>query len=100
MRRICGSRPGARRPATPAFAPGTDYLGAMSIIHDAAVEHLRRVDPTLARLIERVGPCRLEARAEGTHFDAVVRAIVYQQLSGKAASTILGRVLSMYGNRY
>jgi DNA-3-methyladenine glycosylase II len=72
----------------------------MSITHDAAVEHLRRVDPTLARLIERVGPCRLEARAEGTHFDAVVRAIVYQQLSGKAASTILGRVLAMYGNRY
>ena len=50
-------------------------------------------------MIDRVGPCRLEPRREGTHFDALVRSIVYQQLSGKAASTILGRVHALYGNR-
>ena len=64
-----------------------------------AVTHLKRVDPTLGRLIRRVGPCTFAARREGTHFDAVLRAIVYQQLSGKAAGTILGRVHAVYGGR-
>jgi DNA-3-methyladenine glycosylase II len=67
--------------------------------HDSSILHLKRVDPVLAEVIERVGPCRLEPRSEGTHFDALVRSIVYQQLSGKAASTILGRVNALYGNR-
>jgi DNA-3-methyladenine glycosylase II len=65
----------------------------------SAVRHLKRVDPKLAAVIERVGPCRFEARAEGTHFDAVCRSIIYQQLSGKAAATIHGRVLDLYGGR-
>ena len=68
-------------------------------MHDPSIHHLRRVDPVLATVIDRVGPCRLEARREGTHFDALVRSIVYQQLSGKAASTILGRVHELYGSR-
>jgi DNA-3-methyladenine glycosylase II len=62
----------------------------------AAVRHLKRVDPVLARVIESVGPCRLESRREGTHFQALVRSIVYQQLSGKAASTILSRFNALY----
>lgn len=68
-------------------------------MHDSSVTHLKRVDPVLAAVIDRVGPCRLEQRREGTHFDALVRSIVYQQLSGKAASTILGRVHELYGSR-
>src|SRR5690348_11913959 len=62
----------------------------------AAVRHLKRVDPVLARVIETVGPCRLESRREGTHFQALVRSIVYQQLSGKAAATILSRFNALY----
>jgi 3-methyladenine DNA glycosylase/8-oxoguanine DNA glycosylase len=62
----------------------------------AAVRHLKRVDPVLARVIEAVGPCRLESRREGTHFQALVRSIVFQQLSGKAASTILARFNALY----
>lgn len=54
----------------------------------------------MARVIASVGACRFTRRTEGTHFDALLRAIVYQQLSGKAASTILGRVLAIYGGRY
>jgi DNA-3-methyladenine glycosylase II len=65
-----------------------------------ALAHLRRTDERIARVIEQVGACRFVPRAEGTHFDALVRAIVYQQLSGKAASTILGRVLALYDGRY
>ena len=68
-------------------------------MHEPSIKHLKRVDPVLATVIERVGPCRLEQRSEGTHFDALVRSIVYQQLSGKAASTILGRVRALYGDR-
>jgi DNA-3-methyladenine glycosylase II len=64
-----------------------------------AVAHLKRADPTLAAVIARVGPCRFEPRAEGTHFEAVARAIVYQQLSGKAAGTIHGRFHALYGDR-
>jgi DNA-3-methyladenine glycosylase II len=64
-----------------------------------AVTHLKRSDPAMAEVIARVGPCRFEPRAEGTHFDALVRAIVYQQLSGKAAATIHGRLHGLYGGR-
>ena len=65
-----------------------------------AVAHLRKTDERIAQVIERVGSCRFIPRAEGTHFDALLRAIVYQQLSGKAASTILSRVLAIFGGRY
>ena len=40
-------------------------------------------------MIRRVGPCAFAPRRAGTHFDALLRAIVYQQLSGKAAAKIL-----------
>lgn len=63
----------------------------------AAVTHLRRSDPRLRAAMDRAGPCRFERRVEGTHFDALLRAIVYQQLSGKAAATIYGRVLDVFG---
>jgi DNA-3-methyladenine glycosylase II len=66
-------------------------------MHRKAITHLKRADPVLARVIESVGPCRFEPRATGPHFDAVVRAIVYQQLSGSAAHTIHSRLLALYG---
>ena len=64
-----------------------------------AVRHLKRADPALRALIDRVGPCRLTLRTEGTHFDHLARAIVYQQLAGKAAAAIHARLLGLYGNR-
>ena len=68
----------------------------MSRIHRPALAHLRRVDPVLGGIIDRVGPCRLEARRSGTHYDALVRSIVFQQLSGKAARTIHDRFRAIY----
>jgi DNA-3-methyladenine glycosylase II len=62
-----------------------------------AVAHLRAADPVMAAVIDRVGPCRASVSAEGTHFGAVLRSIVYQQLSGSAAATIHGRVLGIFG---
>ena len=71
----------------------------MTLNHRAALRHLSEADPVLARVIRRVGPCRLEPRRTGTHFEALARAIVYQQLSGKAAGTIHSRFLSLYPRR-
>jgi 3-methyladenine DNA glycosylase/8-oxoguanine DNA glycosylase len=73
-------------------------------LHDArfrrkAVAHLREADPTLGALIERVGHFSFSPRVEGTHFDALCRSIIYQQISGKAAATIHGRFLGIYGNQ-
>ena len=68
----------------------------MSSPYRSAIAHLKRVDPVLGGVIARVGPCRLEIRRTGTHYDALVRSIVYQQLSGKAAGTILRRFCELY----
>jgi len=67
-------------------------------MHDHALTHLRR-DPVLARVIADVGPCRFAARSEGSHFDHIVRAIVYQQLSGRAAATIHSRVVALFDGK-
>lgn len=67
--------------------------------HAKAIAHLRAADPTLGSWIDEVGPCGWRVLADGTHFDAVVRSIVYQQLSGAAAATIHARVLALYGGR-
>jgi DNA-3-methyladenine glycosylase II len=64
-------------------------------LYRKAMAHLRAVDPVMAHVIERVGPITLTARSEGTHFDVLIRSIVYQQLSGKAAATIHGRVRNL-----
>jgi DNA-3-methyladenine glycosylase II len=64
-----------------------------------AIAHLTTVDPALGDVIRRVGPFRLVRPATGTHFDAVCRSIIYQQLSGKAAGTIHARVLDLFGGR-
>jgi 3-methyladenine DNA glycosylase/8-oxoguanine DNA glycosylase len=64
--------------------------------HGPSVRHLKRIDPVLARVIEAGGPCRIQLRSEGTHFQALTRAIVFQQLSGKAAGTIFGRFNALY----
>jgi DNA-3-methyladenine glycosylase II len=66
-------------------------------MHRKALAHLRRADPVLQKVIERVGTCRLKPVAEGSHFEHIARAIVYQQLSTKAATTIHGRVQAACG---
>lgn len=63
-----------------------------------AVEELKAADAKMARAIEVVGPCTLRPRAEGSHFDHLARAIVYQQLSGSAAATIYGRFTTQCGD--
>jgi DNA-3-methyladenine glycosylase II len=62
-----------------------------------AAAALSAADPRLAAIIEQVGPCTLRPEREGSHLDAIVRSIVYQQLSGAAAATIHARVLAQCG---
>jgi DNA-3-methyladenine glycosylase II len=71
----------------------------MPIGHRKAVNHLKKADPVMARLIAEIGPCRYEVKNFGTHFDALCRSIVFQQLSTKAASTIHGRFLDLFPDR-
>jgi len=61
----------------------------------AAIDHLRGSHPRMAALIEQVGPCELTTHTRPP-FEALVQSIVYQQLNGRAAETILGRVLAIY----
>ena len=64
-----------------------------------AIAHLRRVDPVIGALIDRVGRAPPGARTEGTHLGYIARAIVFQQLSGRAAGTIHGRFEALFGGR-
>ena len=50
-------------------------------------------DPVIARLLDQTGPPKL-ARQTESHFAALVRAIVYQQLAGRAAAAIHGRLIA------
>jgi DNA-3-methyladenine glycosylase II len=63
------------------------------------VEALRAADPHLARVIALAGPCTL-APTEWSPFRALLRSIVYQQLSTKAATTILGRVVALFPGEF
>jgi DNA-3-methyladenine glycosylase II len=56
---------------------------------------LLRRDPILATLIRQHGPCRIGEALRADHFSALVRAIIFQQLSTKAASTIHGRLVAL-----
>jgi len=59
---------------------------------DEALAHLRSRDAKLAALIERVGPFTLRVDRTASLFESLLESILYQQLHGKAAATIHGRV--------
>lgn len=56
---------------------------------------LSAADPAMAALISRAGPCGLKGDATEDPFAALLRAVVYQQLHGRAAAAILGRVCAL-----
>jgi DNA-3-methyladenine glycosylase II len=58
-----------------------------------AIVHLKKADAVLRSIIERVGAYRIEHRDPS--FETLVRSIVYQQLSGKVATVILGRLIAL-----
>ena len=64
---------------------------------DEALAHLRACDAKLAALIDRAGPFALRLGASPSPFESLLESILYQQLNGKAAATIHGRVREIYG---
>lgn len=61
-----------------------------------AVEHLRSQCAPLAKFIEQQGPLKLQVTKAPDLFTALTEAIVYQQLSGKAAATIYSRFAGLF----
>jgi 3-methyladenine DNA glycosylase/8-oxoguanine DNA glycosylase len=61
-----------------------------------AITHLRAADPELAAVIDAAGPFAMELKKARSVFAALAEAIVYQQLSNKAAATIFGRLCSNF----
>ena len=61
-----------------------------------AVTHLKKSDPIMRAIIERVGPCRMQFAA--ADFARLAEAIVYQQLNGKAAASIFNRFVALAGD--
>lgn len=64
--------------------------------HRKAILHLKKSDPVLAEIIERVGPCAMEFGDPTFH--SLAESILYQQLNGTAAATIFGRFTALAGN--
>jgi 3-methyladenine DNA glycosylase/8-oxoguanine DNA glycosylase len=77
-------------------APALAGDGVFDFDPAAAVAHLRAADPALARLIDEVGPFGMKLRGTPSLFFALAEAIVYQQLTGKAAATIFARVQALF----
>jgi len=61
-----------------------------------AILHLKKADPVMGSLIERVGRYKMQYR--DPDFESLVRSIVYQQLSGRVASVIFGRLAALVPN--
>jgi 3-methyladenine DNA glycosylase/8-oxoguanine DNA glycosylase len=75
------------------IGPGLGYDPEM------ACRHLSEADPRLGQLIARAGPFTMRPAPTQSLFAALAESIVYQQLSGKAAATILRRVVAIYRPR-
>ena len=64
---------------------------------EVARQHLLRADPVMREIVKGVGPYALELR--GPPYQSLLRAILYQQLAGAAASAIERRFLAIFGDR-
>jgi len=84
-------------PAEPALhapdAPVAPPAGPAGVL--AARRHLMRQDADLAALIRRVGRCGLQVDRAREPYESLIRAIAYQQLHGRAAEAILGRLVAL-----
>jgi DNA-3-methyladenine glycosylase II len=88
-----------KRQPKPSAAPARRQvtLRRRKLPYDAAAahRHLSRSDPVMRDIVSRVGPFALEVRGEP--YQALLRAILYQQLAGPAAAAIERRFLGLYG---
>ncbi len=66
---------------------------------ETAKRYLAKSDPVMGALIKRVGAYRIDTEFDLSPFEALIRAIVYQQLSGKSAAAIHGRLTALFGGQ-
>jgi DNA-3-methyladenine glycosylase II len=64
--------------------------------HEKSVAFLRNVDADWARLVELIGPCGHDPQAAREPYEALVRAIAYQQLTAKAGDAMIGRLKALF----
>jgi methylated-DNA-[protein]-cysteine S-methyltransferase len=76
--------------------PAVDDDGAFGFDPDLAIAHLRASDPVLARTIDEIGPFRMRLSPAPSLFAILARAIVNQQLNGKAAAAIFARLCALF----
>jgi 3-methyladenine DNA glycosylase/8-oxoguanine DNA glycosylase len=73
----------------------TDRIDTPAALRKAC-KQLSRNDPVMGKLMSRIGPCRLVVNQEHDLFLTLARAIIFQQLHGKAAETIFGRTCALF----
>lgn len=78
-----------RKDATPATPP-------TPVLFERAARHLAALDADWARHVQAIGPCLHASRPAREPYEALVRAIAYQQLHARAGDAILGRLLALY----
>jgi DNA-3-methyladenine glycosylase II len=78
------------------MSEGTGRKAGRKVSHTEAARILAERDPVIARLLAETGPPKI-GRPTETHFETLVRAIVYQQLAGRAAAAIHGRLIAALG---
>ncbi|MFM9912252.1 MAG: DNA-3-methyladenine glycosylase family protein [Methylophilaceae bacterium] len=66
----------------------------------AAAEYLSHLDADWAGLVRAVGPCSFELERGHEPYEALVKAVAYQQLHARAAEAILSRMLSLYAGQF
>lgn len=68
--------------------------------YQAATDFLSNLDADWATLITAVGPCTFQSRPEREPYEALIRAVAYQQLHGKAGDAIIRRFVEIYGGQF
>jgi len=63
-------------------------------------KHLVKAHPNFKKLLKKVGPMKMQRSASKEAYRALIRSVVYQQLSGKAAAKILERFVALFGPEF
>ncbi len=79
-------------------APVTATSAALSFDLSEATKYLAERDERLKRLIEETLPFQIDVADAQSPYEALLEAIAYQSISGKAAATIFGRIKALSGN--
>ena len=70
--------------------------GETSDIYRVATNHLALIDADWARLVHQIGPCGHQPQHLREPYEALIRAVAYQQLHARAAGAIVARLLALY----